>query len=105
MVVSWVDIFRHWDADGQRILRALAAVFPTAAALVGCGALLYVEGRGSVGRGAALSVYGDGLFLALIGTTLGIVAMVNAKRWSSILGLCTSTWLLAIFGLMASATD
>ena len=47
MVVSWQDIFRHWDADGQRILRALAAVFPTAAALVGCGALLYVEGVGA----------------------------------------------------------
>jgi hypothetical protein len=102
VVVSWVALFAHWSSEGQRILKALAILFPTAATLVACGALAYVQMGGKVGFGGGIEVYFFGLLLALAGTALGFIVTVRFRRWFSALALGASTWMSFLFFLMAS---
>src|SRR5260370_30154317 len=102
VVVSWVALFARWSSEGQRILKALAILFPTAATLVACGALVYVQLGGRVGFGGGIEVYFVGLLLALTGTVLGFVVTVRCRRWFSALALGASTCMSFLFFLMAS---
>jgi hypothetical protein len=102
VIVSWVALFAHWSSEGQRILKSLAILFPTAATLLACGALLYVQLGGKVGFGGGIEVYFVGLLLALTGTVLGFVVTARFRRWFSALALGASMWMSFLFFLMAS---
>ncbi|HTS35351.1 MAG TPA: hypothetical protein VMH04_06750 [Candidatus Solibacter sp.] len=105
VAIAWVGLLSRWSAEADRILIALAMVFPTASATVGCGALIFVEMGGRVHNGNELVVYGNGFILALIGIALGFAVALKFKRWLSALGLGVSAWMLFWFGLMMSAAD
>jgi hypothetical protein len=42
-VFAWVGLYRHWSAEQHRFTRVSAIVLATAAPLLACGALAYVE--------------------------------------------------------------
>ena len=105
MAVAWVGLSSGWSAEVNRIMMTIAMFFPTAAALIGCCALAYVQLGGRVHSGKELVVYGFGFVIALVGAALGFVAALKFRRWFSALALGVSVWMLFWFGLMMSAAD
>jgi hypothetical protein len=105
MAVAWLGLSSEWSMEVNRALMTVALFFPTAAALVGCGALAYVQSGGRVHSGNELVVYGFGFMFALIGAGLGFAVALKFRRWFSALGLGVSAWMLFWFGLMMSAAD
>lgn len=105
MAVAWLGLSSKWNTEVNRILMTVAMSFPTAAALIGCGALAYVQLGGRVQSGNELVVYGFGFMFALIGAGLGFAVALKFRRWFSALGLGVSAWMLFWFGLMMSAAD
>ena len=101
MGVSWVALCVRWRTDTQRALLALSMSFPTAATLLACGALAYIQSGRTV-RGP-LTVPVCGVLVALIGTALGFPVMLLFRRWFSGLAFGVSAWMLVLFGLMASS--
>jgi hypothetical protein len=105
MAVAWVGLSSRWSAEVNRILMTIAMFFPTAAALIGCSALAFVQLGGRVRNGKELVVYGFGFIFALVGAALGFVVALKFRRWFSAVGLGVSAWMLFWFGLMMSAAD
>jgi hypothetical protein len=104
MVVAWIGLLSVWRTEDNRIRiwNTVAMFFPTLAALTTCSVLAYVQWGGRVD---ALKVYGEGLIISLLGVVLCFVVSLEFRRWFSALALVASTWMLLLFGLMASAAD
>jgi hypothetical protein len=104
MVVAWIGLLSVWRTEEKRIRiwNTVAMFFPTLATLIASGVLAYVQ---SGGRVDALKVYGEGLLISLLGVVLCFVVSLEFRRWFSTLALVVSTWMLLLFGLMASAAD
>jgi hypothetical protein len=104
MVVAWIGLLSGWRTEYNRIRiwNTVAMSFPTLATLIACGVLAYVQWGGRVD---ALRVYGEGLLISLLGVVLCFVVSLEFRRWFSALALVVSTWMLLLFGLMASAAD
>jgi hypothetical protein len=105
MAVAWAGLSFRWRAEVNRILVTVAMSFPTAAALIGCSSLAYVQLGGRVRNGKELVVYGFGFVFALVGAALGFVVALKFRRWFSAVGLGVSAWMLFWFGLAMSAAD
>jgi hypothetical protein len=105
MAVAWVGLSSGWSEEVNRTLMTIAMFFPTAATLIGCCALAYVQLGGRVHSGNELVVYGCGFIFDLIGAALGFVVALKFRRWFSALGLGVSAWMLFWFGLIMSAAD
>ena len=98
---AWLGLWTNWRTDRQTLLITSGIVFPTASTLIACGALAYVQLGGTVAsRNYRIEV--SGLFLALLGTALGLAVTLRFRRWFSALALAVSVWMSAIFFLMAS---
>jgi len=104
IVVAWIGLLSAWSIETNRIRIwiTVAMVFPTLATLIACSGLAYVQWGGKVD---ALKVYGDGFLVSLLGVMLCFVVSLEFQRWFSALALVVSTWMLLLFGLMASAAD
>ena len=103
-VFAWVGLLLGWRTEDNRIRiwNTVAMFFPTLATLIACGVLAYVQWGGRVDT---LRVYGEGLLISLLGVVLCFVVSLEFRRWFSALALVVSTWMLLLFGLMASAAD
>jgi hypothetical protein len=106
MTVAWVGLLSGWSAEANRIPITIAIFFPTAATLIGCCALAYVQLGGRVRSGNELMVYGVGFLFSLLGAVWDFVVALEFRwRWVLALGLGVSAWMLFWFGLMMSAGD
>ena len=104
MVVAWIGLLSGWGTEDNRvrIWITVAMFFPTLATLIACSGLAYVQWGGRVD---ALKVYGEGFLVSLLGAVLCCVVSLEFRRWFSAVALLVSTWMLVLFGLMASAAD
>jgi hypothetical protein len=106
MLIAWVGLVWRWrtiEYRAMRLLVSIAMIFPTAAGLLACGGLAYVQRGGIVHD--ALGFYGNGFLVSLIGVLLGVVVAIALRRWFSLAALAVSTWMFLLFALMASAAD
>jgi hypothetical protein len=102
VVAAWLGLFANWRTEPQTFLMASGIVFPTASALLACGALAYVQLGGRFGfRDYRVEAWG--LLLALVGGAMGLATTLLFRRWFSVLALGVSVWMSALFLLMASS--
>jgi hypothetical protein len=99
-VFAWVGLYRHWSAEQHRFTRVSAIVLATAAPLLACGALAYVEFVRPL-PAFDYRVEAWGLLLSFVGTILGLVTL-RFPRWFSSLALGVSAWMLVLFFLAGS---
>jgi hypothetical protein len=88
MLIAWIGIVSNWrtvSGRAVRLLVSIAMIFPTAAGLLACGGLAYVEGGAKVHD--AIGFYGDIFFLSLAGFLLG-AAVTIALNASLVLSYC-----------------
>ena len=106
MLIAWIGFVSKWRTVQYwqvRLLVSIVMAFPTAAALLACGGLAYVQGGGIVHD--VLGFYGDGFLVSLVGVLSGVGVAIALRRWFSLAALAVSTWMLLLFGIMASAAD
>ena len=106
MLIAWIGFVSKWrtvEYREMRLLVSIAMAFPTAAALLACGGLAYVR-RGGIVQDA-LGFYGNGFLVSLAGVLSGVGVAIALRRWFSLAALAVSTWMLLLFGIMASAAD
>jgi hypothetical protein len=106
MLIAWIGLVSRWRTikyRAMRLLVSIAMIFPTAAALLACGGLAYVQRGGIVHD--ALGFYGNGFLVSLTGVLLGVAVAIALRRWFSLAALAVSTWMFLLFALMASAAD
>jgi hypothetical protein len=98
--ISWLGLCRHWNVERHRLPKLLAVLLATAATLLACGSLAYVQFVGPISA-RDYRVEGWGLLISFSGVISGLV---NARfpRWFSGLALLVSTWMFVLFVLMAS---
>jgi hypothetical protein len=89
-----------WQNAPHRTNKLFAVGSATAAALCGCGSLVYREVAGPLPP-FDYSVEGFGLLLSLSAVVVGLVAL-RSPQWFSALALVASGWLFVLFFMMAS---
>ncbi len=99
-ILAWVGLVTHWNTERRHTPIVLVLSFSTAAALLACAALAYVQFVRSI-PSRDYRVEAWGLLLSLTGTILGLVT-IRTPRWFSTLALATSAWLLLLFFLAAA---
>jgi hypothetical protein len=99
-LVAWIGLRKHWSAENHRFSKVSAISFATAAPLLACSALAYVQ---FVKPFPAFDyrVEAWGLLVSFIGTILGLVTL-RFHCWFSSLALGVSAWMLVLFFLMGS---
>jgi hypothetical protein len=99
-VFAWAGLCKHWSDEHHRFTKVLAIVLATAAPLLACGALAYVQFvRPLPAFDYRVEAWGG--LLSLLGTILGLVTL-RFPRWFSSLALGVSAWMLVLFFLAAS---
>lgn len=96
-VFAWIGLCEHWSAERHRFTKVSAIVLATAAALLACSALAYVQFVRPLPT-LDYRVEAWGFLLSLLGTILGFVAL-RSPRWFSSLALAVSAWMLVLFFL------
>jgi hypothetical protein len=99
-VFAGVGLCQHWSTEHHRFTKVSAILLATAATLLACGALAYVQFVRPI---AAFDyrVEAWGLLLSFLGTILGLVTL-RFPRWFSSLALGVSAWMLVLFFLAGS---
>lgn len=101
VVFAWAGLCAHWSTERHRVSKVAAILLPTAAALLACGALAYVQlVRPIASRDYSVEEWGS--LLSLSGTILGLVVALRFPRWFSSLALGASAWMFVLFFLAAS---
>jgi uncharacterized membrane protein YidH (DUF202 family) len=100
VVFSWIGLCAHWNTEHHRFTRVSGILLPTAAALLACGALAYVQLVRPIAS-RDYRVEGWGLVLSFLGSILGF-ATLRFPRWFSSLALGASAWMFVLFFLAAS---
>src|SRR5258708_15517254 len=100
VVFACVGLCQHWSTEHYRFTKVSAILLATAATLLACGALAYVQFVRPI---AAFDyrVEAWGLLLSFLGTILGLVTL-RFPRWFSSLALGVSAWMLVLFFLAGS---
>jgi hypothetical protein len=101
IVISWAGLCVAWSSEGHKLSRVAALILPTAAALLACGALVYVQLGGKIAP-FDYRVEFVGLLFSLSGTVVGLIVALRFPRWFSALASGTSLWMLVLFFLAAS---
>jgi hypothetical protein len=95
---AWIGLCKHWSAEDHRFTKVSAIVLATAAPLLACSALAYVQFVRPL-PAFDYRVEAWGCLLSLLGTILGLVTL-RFPRWFSSLALGVSAWMLVLFFLM-----
>ena len=97
---AWLGLRSNWNTEQRRGTRVSAILLATAAPVLACGALAYVQFIRPI---AAFDyrVESWGVLLSLCGTVLGLVTL-RSPRWFSSLALGISAWMFVLFLLAAS---
>lgn len=97
---AWKGLCQHWGTEHHRFTRISVILLATAAALLACGALAYVQFvRPLPTLDYRVEFYG--FMLSLAGTIFGLVTL-RFPRWFSSLALGISLWMLVLFFLAGS---
>jgi hypothetical protein len=99
-VFAWIGLCEHWRAEHHRFTKLSAIVLATAAPLLACSALAYVQLVRPL-PAFDYRVEAWGLLLSFLGTLSGLVTL-RFPHWFSSLALGVSTWMLVLFFLMGS---
>jgi hypothetical protein len=92
MAVAWVGLSSGWSEEVNRTLMTIAMFFPTAATLIGCCALAYVQLGGRVHSGNELVVYGCGFIFDFDRCRFGL----RRRTEVSALVLCAGPWSVSL---------
>jgi len=106
MLIAWIGLVSRWRTVKYlaiRLLVSIAMAFPTAAALLACGGLAYVQRGGIVHD--ELRFLGAVFFVSFAGVLLGAAVVITSRRWFSLAALAVSAWMLLLSGLAVSAAD
>jgi len=100
VVFAGVGLCQHWSTEHHRFTKVSAILLATAATLLACGALAYVQFVRPI---AAFDyrVEAWGFLLSFLGTILGLVTL-RFPRWFYLLALGVSAWMLVLFCLAGS---
>jgi len=100
VILAWVGLCTHWASEHHRITKVSAISLTTAATLLACSALAYVQFvRPIASRDYRVETWG--LLLSFLGTILGFITL-RSPRWFSSLALGASAWMFVLFFLAAS---
>jgi len=97
-ILAWMGLFLHWSAERHRFEKVLANIPATAAPLLACSALWYVQFVRAIPP-FDHTVERWGLLLTLSGVVTGLIAC-RFRTWFSIVSLCVSAWMFILFFLM-----
>jgi hypothetical protein len=97
---AWVGLRKHWSAENHRFAKVSAISFATAAPLLACSALAYVQFVKPL-PAFDYRIEAWGLLVSFVGTIFGLVTL-RFHRWFSSLALGVSAWMLVLFFLMGS---
>jgi hypothetical protein len=100
VVFAWIGLCKHWSAEHHRFSKVSAIALATAAPLLACCALAYVQFVRPL-PAFDYRVEAWGLLISFLGTLLGLVTL-RFHRWFSSLALGVSAWMLVLFFLMGS---
>jgi hypothetical protein len=99
-LLAWAGLRRNWTAQPRRIMKVLTITFATAAALLACVTLAYVQFvRPIAAQNYDMEILG--MWLSLVGIVVGGVSL-RSPRWFSVVALGASAWMFILFFLMGS---
>jgi len=101
VIVSWIGLCTAWHTEDHKFSRVSGLILSTAAALLACGALAYVQSGGKIAP-FDYRVEFVGLLLSLAATVVGLIAAFRFPRWFSALASGASLCMLILFFLAAS---